>query len=235
MHLQNVISGIVNRLNDMTDDAMSTATSRLDGLGRIQLSILVHAMTFPKVKKLVYSTCSVHQRENESVVNRALQLTGDHFKLIMVMKELPSRGKELSEPSNGFFQAKKCLRMDPVRDLTNGFFVAMFEKRKHVTDSVKDIVEQSGAKDFIHFVSKETHVKEKTECLKSPKQINSHGHDMDISENGQTNGRKQKVKGKKNKLQVIKQRVVEKTNLKPPELKSRNKKKQKRKHRPVTG
>ena len=39
----------------------NTSSQRLNHLSSFQLKILKHAMTFPSVKKVVYSTCSVHK------------------------------------------------------------------------------------------------------------------------------------------------------------------------------
>jgi putative methyltransferase len=49
----------------------STAT-RLTSLSAFQLQLLKHAMKFPDAKKIIYSTCSIHSEENESVVVKAL-------------------------------------------------------------------------------------------------------------------------------------------------------------------
>jgi 25S rRNA (cytosine2278-C5)-methyltransferase len=45
---------------------------RLDALSAFQLRLLKHAMTFPSVSRIVYSTCSTHEEENERVVIQAL-------------------------------------------------------------------------------------------------------------------------------------------------------------------
>ena len=47
---------------------------RLRSLSAFQLALLRHAMRFPSANRIVYSTCSVHWQENESVVRRALRL-----------------------------------------------------------------------------------------------------------------------------------------------------------------
>lgn len=67
--------------NVMVDDDGNTTVitsdkdlkTRLEALAAFQLRILLHAFTFPAVKKITYSTCSVHAEENEHVVLKALQ------------------------------------------------------------------------------------------------------------------------------------------------------------------
>lgn len=67
--------------NIMVDDDGNTTVvssdkdlqARLGALSSFQLTLLLHAFTFPAAKRLTYSTCSVHAEENEQVVLQALQ------------------------------------------------------------------------------------------------------------------------------------------------------------------
>ena len=43
-------------------------TERLNRLAGFQFKIMKHALLFPKARKVVYSTCSIHPHENERVV-----------------------------------------------------------------------------------------------------------------------------------------------------------------------
>lgn len=47
--------------------------ARLTSLASFQLRCLNHGLRFPRLKRLVYSTCSVHAEENEEVVAACLQ------------------------------------------------------------------------------------------------------------------------------------------------------------------
>ena len=113
-------SGIVGRLDSLTDGASEAASSseRLDRLAEFQTRLLSRVMSFPSMHRVVYSTCSLSERENEAVVAAAmLEVPG--YALVEVMPGLPGRGQ-------GALRA--CLRLAPERDLTNGFFVARLER-----------------------------------------------------------------------------------------------------------
>lgn len=64
----------------LDDDGVPTAITsaqdlqaRLAALAAFQLTLLLHAMRFPKARKITYSTCSEHNEENEGVVLAALE------------------------------------------------------------------------------------------------------------------------------------------------------------------
>lgn len=73
-------SGILSRLDylineeDQQDqDIRDKEQERLRGLSLFQAGMIDHAMHFPSLRRIVYSTCSVHHEENESVVMKALE------------------------------------------------------------------------------------------------------------------------------------------------------------------
>lgn len=117
-------SGIVSRLDSLTNDNTSVSQHRLTQLHKLQAQILRHAFSFPNVQKIVYSTCSVHEEENEQVCDEIYEKFKDRFKIKKVMKEWPERGRE------GYQKSDRYLRASPSETLTNGFFVACFKRRK---------------------------------------------------------------------------------------------------------
>ena len=94
----------------------------MDALAEFQLKCLLHALTFPAAERLSYSTCSVHEVENEGVVKRALpRATELGWKLHGAMPGWPRRGVE------GAVAGAECLiRADQFEDDMEGFFVAVF-------------------------------------------------------------------------------------------------------------
>lgn len=79
--------------------------------------------------RIVYSTCSVHEEENESVVMNTL-IQHPEFRLAgrdSCLPEWPTRGH--AKPfGNDVHKAESVIRCTPGTDLTNGFFVACFER-----------------------------------------------------------------------------------------------------------
>ncbi|EAW69696.1 hCG39703, isoform CRA_e [Homo sapiens] len=95
---------------------------RLHALAGFQQRALCHALTFPSLQRLVYSTCSLCQEENEDVVRDALQQNPGAFRLAPALPAWPHRGLST------FPGAEHCLRASPETTLSSGFFVAVIER-----------------------------------------------------------------------------------------------------------
>ena len=130
-------SGIVGRMDHLTKDITSssppisqeeqeetpeTEEERVEALAEFQQSVLLHAFSFPNVKKVVYSTCSKHDLENELVVQSVLKQSRNWRLAKDIFPQWPRRGREIIKGN------KHVIRTLPEEDKTIGFFVALFEK-----------------------------------------------------------------------------------------------------------
>ncbi|XP_044142978.1 28S rRNA (cytosine-C(5))-methyltransferase [Bufo gargarizans] len=115
-------SGMPDRVRVLTDEAGCDQKERLQALSAFQKRAVSHALKFPAVEYVVYSTCSVHQQENEDVVKDILEQHPD-FRLVNVLPSWPARGL------NTFPGSECCLRASLSETLTNGFFVALFQRK----------------------------------------------------------------------------------------------------------
>jgi len=97
---------------------------RIERLASFQEAAVKHALTLPALQRLVYSTCSVHERENEAVVAAVLvEARRVGFQLVDPFPEWHRRG--ISGSVDG---AERLVRVDPFEDKTDGFFIAVFER-----------------------------------------------------------------------------------------------------------
>jgi putative methyltransferase len=109
---------------------------RITTLSNFQLTTLLHAMSFSQVERIVYSTCSLHEEENELVVSQALssscnqEANGDSiWKLVApsCLQHWKRRGHVVDALTR---EQASCLVRSNQNDETNGFFVAYFERIK---------------------------------------------------------------------------------------------------------
>jgi len=142
-------SGIVNspdRWMEEAGDGAKKDMKRIEALSNFQLVALKHSMSFPNVDRIVYSTCSVHDEENELVVSKALSEMeeiaveeGEKWELAapVCLEHWTRRGKEGGIGGLTKDQADCLIRCDGLDgDATNGFFVA-FLVRKRLAEGLK--------------------------------------------------------------------------------------------------
>ena len=99
-------------------------------LRNFQVTALKKAMTFENVEIIVYSTCSIHVEENESVVNELLYGSDEGSQWTVEpparFSSWERRGLPFGRLSAG--EASALIRCAP-SDGMNGFFVALFVKK----------------------------------------------------------------------------------------------------------
>lgn len=139
-------SGMVCIQDDASSADQEAVKKRLASLSSFQLKCLNHGLRFPRLKRLVYSTCSIHSQENEEVVAAGLQqnpafrwwhvvylcilLLGLFQTLCLFLLLLSSRLVPLIPqwPERGQEPLTQCLRASVAKTRTHGFFVALFER-----------------------------------------------------------------------------------------------------------
>lgn len=131
---------------EILNDAAAALSTRLTTLSGFQLTLLLHALSFPHAKRVTYSTCSIYCQENEHVVVAALlspisrerrwkidselsmlkgwERRGIAGEVENKARSLLKRGEELD---NSWVKnvTMGCVRCDG-GDGTGGFFVACF-------------------------------------------------------------------------------------------------------------
>ena len=118
--------------NDEPTSLEAIDTERVKQLSDFQKRILSHALSFPNVEYVLYSTCSLHKEENEDVIASVLEelSTADRsVEVVDVLPHWPRRGIE--HPTLSKSETGKMVRVNPYEDNASGFFLALLHvKRK---------------------------------------------------------------------------------------------------------
>ncbi|KAL1282515.1 hypothetical protein QQF64_001318 [Cirrhinus molitorella] len=113
---------------------------KLEELVAKQTQDLNHALAFPKVKAVVYCTCSVYPEENERLVKRALENADSKAKAVPF--RLVSAGWDDEEEK--FFRTQAS-------DVTNGCFLCVMKREQDPAEveTVQDILARAAAKGLL--------------------------------------------------------------------------------------
>ena len=104
-------------------DEVEPGQERLQKLSSLQYKLLNHALRFPGLKRVVYSTCAVSQEENEEVVAKVISTYPGWQVAEGVLTSWTRRGIQT------FPDGEKFVRADSDQDWCNGFFVAVLERK----------------------------------------------------------------------------------------------------------
>lgn len=74
---------------DVDESSRHAQQKRLHRLSRFQERALIHALSLPLVRRVVYSTCSIHACENEEVVVRAMNAVNSMPKATETLQQPP--------------------------------------------------------------------------------------------------------------------------------------------------
>ena len=107
---------------------------RVRGLVDFQIRALSHALSFPQVRFVSYSTCSVFQAENEAVVAAVLANKQKEWALVHALPEWSRRGISGALSAH---EAELVARADPKHDNVShrgGVFLANARSRRRLVD-----------------------------------------------------------------------------------------------------
>ena len=125
----------IKREEEEENEEEQTRKKRVMSLQKFQLEALSHAMRFPGVLRISYSTCSIYREENEDVVQKVMPLAEElGFELAKCLPKWPRRG--FAEVL-GTTEAAKVVRVNPFEgDDCEGFFVAVFQRKKETCEKI---------------------------------------------------------------------------------------------------
>lgn len=122
--------------NEEIDNAMMNGTDdtqrdlkRLLKLQSFQVSVILKAMTFPNAHTISYSTCSIHEEENEQVVANVLSSDiGTDWEVVSPVGFDGWTHRGAATQNLPSMITDKLIRCAP-EDGTNGFFVCVFKRK----------------------------------------------------------------------------------------------------------
>ena len=110
-------------------DEEEPSQERLQKLSSLQHKLLSHALRFPGLKKVVYSTCAVSSEENEEVVAKVITSNPQWKVSESILNSWTRRGLST------FPDGEKFVRADSELDWCNGFFVAVLERNSDLCEN----------------------------------------------------------------------------------------------------
>ncbi|XP_067892472.1 putative methyltransferase NSUN7 isoform X2 [Heterodontus francisci] len=141
--------GDTSLLQELSQGKVSA--QKLKILAQKQAEELMHAVRFPKVQAIVYSTCSVYPEENEEVVKPVL---GKKIEGARVQPyRLSAPVIPLCCPSEITCAADKFFKIEPSEQV-NGCFIAVLTRERDPSGavSVKDVLARAAAKGLLEGV-----------------------------------------------------------------------------------
>lgn len=128
------------------EDNRDPETKRVERLAIVQKKLLTHSLlSFSNCRRVVYSTCSINEVENEDVVRQVLQderVTAAGWELSRIMPTWPTRGWKSDSDD---LPLDYTIRCDPNTDETNGFYVACFDRIVPTAEERKKAEKKKGS------------------------------------------------------------------------------------------
>ncbi|KAG9263776.1 putative methyltransferase NSUN7 [Astyanax mexicanus] len=138
-------NGDTELLQDLSHGSVSR--SRLETLVSQQRRDLQHALHFPKVRAVVYSTCSSFSEENEDVVRAALSLREQDGSKLQPFRLSPPALLQCSVSDEGQGDVKSCFFSLEASDQSNGCFIAVMTRQPEpeVKETPQEVISRAAA------------------------------------------------------------------------------------------
>ena len=117
-------------------DEEEPSQERLQKLSSLQHKLMAHALRFPGLKRVVYSTCAVSSEENEEVVAKVVTSNPQWKVSENILDSWTRRGLST------FPDGEKFVRADSELDWCNGFFVAVLERNSDFCENREKVNEE---------------------------------------------------------------------------------------------
>uniref|UniRef100_A0A8D9BJD6 Probable 28S rRNA (Cytosine-C(5))-methyltransferase n=1 Tax=Cacopsylla melanoneura TaxID=428564 RepID=A0A8D9BJD6_9HEMI len=118
------------------DNHREVSSGRLKNLSGFQKDLLGRVCTyFPRVRRIVYCTCSVREEENEQVVEEIVKKFGAKFE-VEDLRQHPALSEWKHFGSDKYENGKKCFYALP-SDYCTGFFAAVLVRTD--VDSIESV------------------------------------------------------------------------------------------------
>ncbi|XP_034086779.1 putative methyltransferase NSUN7 [Gymnodraco acuticeps] len=184
-------NGDTELLQDLSQG--SIAPSRLQALVAQQRKDIDHALKFPRVLSVVYSTCSSYQEENEEVVSRALE----HAKARSEQEGEPKQANFRLSPSPfsipddaaGPEETEPFFMLEP-SEQSNGCFLAVLSKEPEpvVKEAPRDVLVRANAKGILERIGTKKEHHGHTNRMKKTSHVPNSQPQFSAVKNGETKG-----------------------------------------------
>lgn len=202
--------------------------------------------SFPKAKRIVYSTCSLFPEENERVITNVVKTSRAKWRVQDVKELLKGKWNNFGSAMYGSM-GTRCLYAKPESDLTTGFFLAVLDrdekdleksqKNESVANGISknespfnDATDKKSKKNKYKAARDESFVEETEEIVKKKKKKNEKVDEKEIVFENQIEELVVKKKKKKHKNKETEENITDETiDTNPGNREEKSKKKKKRK------
>uniref|UniRef100_A0AAY4EDT6 SAM-dependent MTase RsmB/NOP-type domain-containing protein n=1 Tax=Denticeps clupeoides TaxID=299321 RepID=A0AAY4EDT6_9TELE len=182
-------NGDIDLLRDLSQGSISRGI--LDSLVSQQKNLVNHALRFPKVQAVVYSTCSVYPDENEELLTAALAQAREQESKLRPFRLSGTELLHSHVADEGETQTDgRFFRLEPSAD-SNGCFVAVLTREPEAIETPQEVLARAAAKGLLDGIYPSQPAKkdrrgrqrhQAPRCASQPRPRASRGNQSDVRE-----------------------------------------------------